>query len=235
MAMTVLVGLLGALVVVAAPAEAATHYSGGIANAYQYRDGNTVVRGWVYDRSARSKPVWMCVWSASRCQHWVRADQRSPHRSGTHWFSVVLRRSETGTQISLRRSRDVVAAVRRVSTPGNRVVSVARQQVGARYVWGASRPGAFDCSGLAMYSYSRAHVANLPHQSNAQRFSPGMHAIARAQARPGDLIFYLSGGSAYHVAIYAGNDSQYSATNPSRGVEHARIWAANIYFATDWH
>jgi len=62
-------------VVVAAPAQAAASYSGGIYNAYQHRDGTTTVRGWVYDRNSRSKAVWMCVWSVSACQRWVRADQ----------------------------------------------------------------------------------------------------------------------------------------------------------------
>jgi cell wall-associated NlpC family hydrolase len=223
------------LVVVATPAQAAASYSGGIYNAYQHRDGTTTVRGWVYDRNSRSKAVWMCVWSVSACQRWVRADQRAPDGGGSHWFSVNLTRAQSGSQVSLRRSRSVVAGVRSVSTPGERIVAVARQQVGDRYVWGGSTPSGFDCSGLAMYSYYHAHVASLPHQSNAQRSAPYMRRISGSTALPGDLVFYLSGGVAYHVAIYAGHGMQYSATNPSQGVEYAKIWASNIEFRTDWH
>ncbi len=45
----------------------------------------------------------------------------------------------------------------------------------------------------------------------------------------------MSGGSAYHVAIYAGHGYQYSATDPQQGVEYDRIRPAMSVFGTDWH
>ena len=62
-----------------------------------------------------------------------------------------------------------------------------------------------------------------------------MHQISRDSARPGDLIFYLSGGSAYHVAIYAGNGKQYAATVPGEKIQYQSIWSSAIEFRTDWH
>ena len=62
-----------------------------------------------------------------------------------------------------------------------------------------------------------------------------MRHISRKSAQPGDLVFYLSGGSAYHVAIYAGHGMQYSATDPQQGVTHSKVYSHNVVFGTDWH
>lgn len=128
------------------------------------------------------------------------------------------------------------ATSRPALTPAQRIMRVAQRWVGTRYVWGGSRPTTgFDCSGYTRWVFSHAHIALLPHQSNRQRFAPRMHLISRRYARPGDLIFYMSGGSAYHVAIYDGHGGQYSAVNPANGVKHQKIYATNIQFRTDWH
>jgi cell wall-associated NlpC family hydrolase len=118
---------------------------------------------------------------------------------------------------------------------GEKIVSVARHYVGSAYVYGADGPNAFDCSGYAMFVYKQAHVASLPHNSEAQRHARHMHRVARRHARPGDLVFYMSGGSSYHVAIYAGHGMQYSATDPAQGVEHDHISSHNVVFGTNWH
>jgi cell wall-associated NlpC family hydrolase len=55
-------------------------------------------------------------------------------------------------------------------------------------------------------------------------------AIPRSQARPGDLVFFLSGGSAYHVGIYAGNGMMYDAGRPGTGVSKRGIWSGNVTF-----
>lgn len=123
------------------------------------------------------------------------------------------------------------------TTPGQRIVTVAKRWVGARYTYGGETPRqGFDCSGYTRWVYRQAHVALLPHNANAQRFAPRMHRIPRAQARPGDLIFYFDGsGRAFHVAIYAGHGAQFAATTPSGGVRRQPIWSRHVTFKTDWH
>ena len=120
---------------------------------------------------------------------------------------------------------------------GARIVAIARHYVGhARYVEGGASPRTgFDCSGFTLYVYARAHVRRLPHNAEAQRRLHGMRRIARAKARPGDLIFYLSGGYAYHVAIYAGHGMQYAAATPRDGIRYQHIWSRQIEFRTTWH
>jgi len=86
------------------------------------------------------------------------------------------------------------------SSAAQTAVNTALAQVGKPYVWGASGPNAFDCSGLTMYSYAAAGVA-LPHSSSGQ--STMGTPVSRDQLQPGDLVFFYSPVS--HVAMYIGN------------------------------
>jgi cell wall-associated NlpC family hydrolase len=80
------------------------------------------------------------------------------------------------------------------------VISAALAQVGAPYVWGASGPNGFDCSGLTSFAYSAIGVS-LPHSSRSQ--SQMGHAVSRSELQPGDLVYFYSPVS--HVGIYIGN------------------------------
>jgi cell wall-associated NlpC family hydrolase len=102
------------------------------------------------------------------------------------------------------------------------------------YRWGGASPSGFDCSGFAMYVYRRAGMRSLPHNAQAQRDSSRMRRISRGAARPGDLVFYLSGGYAYHVAVYAGRGKQYAATEPGQKIRYQKT-PRGVVFGTDWH
>jgi cell wall-associated NlpC family hydrolase len=97
-------------------------------------------------------------------------------------------------------------------------VNYAMAQVGDAYVYGASGPDAYDCSGLTMASWAQAGVA-LPHSSSAQ-YSSGPQVPASA-LQPGDLVFYYSPIS--HVGMYIGNGMIVHAANPSSGVTTAPL------------
>jgi peptidoglycan DL-endopeptidase CwlO len=79
-------------------------------------------------------------------------------------------------------------------------VDTAMAQRGKPYVWAASGPGSFDCSGLTAYAYRAAGIS-LPHSSALQ--STMGKAVSRADLQPGDLVFFYSPVS--HVGIYIGN------------------------------
>ena len=85
------------------------------------------------------------------------------------------------------------------------VLAFAQQQLGKPYVWGATGPGAFDCSGLTGAAYQAAGLT-LPRTSRQQWFAGPQVALADLQ--PGDLMFWASDvnnpASIHHVAIYAG-------------------------------
>ena len=80
------------------------------------------------------------------------------------------------------------------------VISTAMAQRGKPYVWAASGPGSYDCSGLTAYAYAAAGI-RLPHSSAMQ--SRMGQAVSRDQLQPGDLVFFYSPVS--HVGIYIGN------------------------------
>lgn len=86
---------------------------------------------------------------------------------------------------------------------------------GHRYVWGATGPSTFDCSGLVMYTLKKAYGINYPHFSGSQ-YNMTRH-ISKAQAHMGDLVFWGAGGSD-HVGIYAGGNKYFSAESPSQGI-----------------
>lgn len=84
-----------------------------------------------------------------------------------------------------------------------RAATIARQQIGKPYRYGARGPSRFDCSGLVLYSYARAGVPGLPHSAAA--LERRVRSVALSALAPGDLIFFRLGGrKARHVAIYLG-------------------------------
>lgn len=101
------------------------------------------------------------------------------------------------------------------SGSGSTVVSFAYSLLGRPYVWGASGPNAFDCSGLAMYVYSHFGVG-LPHYTGSQ-FSMGM-SVSKSNLQPGDLVFFNTYGSVSHVGIYIGGGNFIHAPGTGKSV-----------------
>jgi cell wall-associated NlpC family hydrolase len=121
-----------------------------------------------------------------------------------------------------------VATVRVVVPPATRVLALAAALRGRPYVWGAAGPRRFDCSGFTMYVMAHAVGRHLPHSAAAQ-YALSRHE-AKSSIRPGDLVFFLHGSHAYHVAIYAGHGLMWHAPHPGDHVRLAPIssssWAA---------
>ncbi|MFE5031111.1 NlpC/P60 family protein [Streptomyces sp. NPDC056683] len=97
-------------------------------------------------------------------------------------------------------------------------VAYAYSKLGSPYVWGATGPDAFDCSGLAQAAYRSAGVS-IPRTTYAQ-INAGRR-VSRSELQPGDLVFFYSGIS--HVGIYIGNGQMIHAPNPSAPVRIAPI------------
>lgn len=91
---------------------------------------------------------------------------------------------------------------RRAPLPNSRAglaVRAALSRLGCPYVWGATGPDRFDCSGLVQWAYARAGV-HLD-RTTYDQINDGV-PIARSQVRPGDLVFPHSG----HVQLAIGNN-----------------------------
>lgn len=109
-------------------------------------------------------------------------------------------------------------AKRSVQASGNAssIIALAKSEAGKRYVWGATGPSAFDCSGLVQYVYSHAAGVSLP-RTTYQQVKVG-RSVSMSQLQPGDLLFWGSASAPYHVGIYLGNGQYIHAATPSQGV-----------------
>jgi peptidoglycan DL-endopeptidase CwlO len=91
-------------------------------------------------------------------------------------------------------------------------IEFALAEVGKPYVWGATGPNTYDCSGLMLRAFQAAGI-NLPRVSR-QQFYAGGH-VPISQAQPGDLLFYATDPSdpstIHHVVLYMGNDQMVEA------------------------
>lgn len=86
-------------------------------------------------------------------------------------------------------------------------------KIGTPYSWGASGPGAFDCSGFTSYAWRAAGVS-LPHSSRAQYAVT--KRVARSDLQPGDLVFF--GSPIHHVGMYVGGGNMIDASTYGRPV-----------------
>ena len=142
--------------------------------------------------------------------------------------SVSTAAATTPTSTSTAAARR--AALRNPLTRGRLVLAVAARYRGVPYRAGGTSPrSGFDCSGYTRYVFSRLGIS-IPRVSRQQYAS--MTHITRAQAVPGDLVFFHSGsGRVYHAAIYAGANSVWHSPFPGRRVMRERIWTTAVYFA----
>jgi cell wall-associated NlpC family hydrolase len=110
-------------------------------------------------------------------------------------------------------------------TKALRAVSYARNQIGDPYGFAKAGPGRWDCSGLTMKSYSAVKVSIGGHSATAQynKERRQRHLVSYSHKRPGDLIFYGSPGSVYHVAIYAGHGRMIEAPYPGKRVREVKV------------
>ena len=91
---------------------------------------------------------------------------------------------------------------------------------GLPYVWGASGPNSFDCSGLVQWAMARAGIQMPRVAADQARTGP---AIPFSQAQAGDLLFYRTDPTApdyiSHVAIYLGKGLMIQAPEPGENVQ----------------
>ncbi|MEV6011104.1 C40 family peptidase [Streptomyces sp. NPDC051976] len=106
-------------------------------------------------------------------------------------------------------------------------LNVAASKQGSPYQWGATGPYRFDCSGLTLYSFKRAGK-RLPRTAAAQ-YNSTRH-ISASTRRRGDLVFFHSGGSIYHVGIYAGGGEIWHAPKTGARVRLERIWTSAVWY-----
>ena len=118
------------------------------------------------------------------------------------------------------------------ASPADRVVAIAMAQRGKPWVYGATGPRTFDCIGLVLYSFRRAHeldaVANgRRHSGSALLRWARAHHLTTSHGRRGDVAVW---GNGSHVGIYLGNGKAISTL--TSGVRVTRVHALTTRFTT---
>ncbi|OBI90014.1 C40 family peptidase [Mycobacterium asiaticum] len=114
------------------------------------------------------------------------------------------------------------------SAPGRagRAVRAALSRLGRPYVWGATGPDRFDCSGLVQWAYAQAGV-HLD-RTTYQQINDGT-PVPRSQVRPGDLVFPHAG----HVQMAIGNNLVVEAPYSGASVRISRL-GSNVQIRRPW-
>lgn len=110
------------------------------------------------------------------------------------------------------------------STKAEKVLAFARAQMGKPYVWGATGPASYDCSGLTQAAWKAAGVT-IP-RTTWDQVEVGTR-IATADLQPGDLVFFYDDIS--HVGIYKGDGMMIHAPKPGANVREESIYYMPIY------
>mgnify|MGYP001127321136 CR=1 FL=1 len=101
---------------------------------------------------------------------------------------------------------------------GAKALAMAATKLGRPYVWGATGPGSFDCSGLTSWAFKQVGMT-LPRSSSAQ--SQIGTPVSWNDLQPGDLVFYYSPVS--HVGIYAGGGKMINAPESGDVVKYQTV------------
>jgi cell wall-associated NlpC family hydrolase len=105
------------------------------------------------------------------------------------------------------------------ATKAEKALAFARAQIGKPYVWGATGPESYDCSGLTQAAWKAAGVS-LP-RTTYDQVNAGT-TVSLADAQPGDLVFFYD--DVTHVGIYIGNGMMIHAPKPGTYVREESIY-----------
>jgi len=110
------------------------------------------------------------------------------------------------------------------NTQAGEAVAFAYAQLGKPYQWGATGPGAYDCSGLVQAAWAAAGVS-IPRVTYDQWAA--LPHISASSLQPGDLVYYEGEG---HVAMYVGGGYIIDAPRTGLTVEKVPMtgWYANF-------
>jgi cell wall-associated NlpC family hydrolase len=114
------------------------------------------------------------------------------------------------------------------------LVTMARSQLGTRYILGADRPGqAFDCSSLVKFVMSVLRI-ELPRTAREQATQGVEVAMDPTVLKPGDLLTFGRGKRVSHIGVYVGEGRFVHASTSKRQVVEASIDQPDTWFRKNW-
>ncbi|MFI7085570.1 C40 family peptidase [Streptomyces anulatus] len=150
--------------------------------------------------------------AAAKARAEAEAKERAERASRTSERTTLS--ASSGSSSSSGSSASAPSSSSNVSGSAASIVAFAKAQVGDAYVPGGTGPNSWDCSGLVQAAYRTAGI-DLPRVSQSQ--STFGTQVSLDNLQPGDILYWGSAGSAYHVAIYVGGGEFVGAQNSNTG------------------
>ncbi|MFI1826849.1 NlpC/P60 family protein [Streptomyces sp. NPDC020412] len=110
-------------------------------------------------------------------------------------------RASTAARPDLKKADEPGKSAKPASNRAAAAYAAGVSKIGKPYVWGATGPNSFDCSGFTSWSFAQADV-QIPRTSQAQA-NAGQRIYSQSQLKQGDLVFFYD--DLHHVGFYAGN------------------------------
>ena len=101
---------------------------------------------------------------------------------------------------------------------GAKALAFARTQLGKPYRFGATGPGAYDCSGLTGAAWRSVGIS-VPRTTQQQYAA--LRPVEKSDLRPGDIVFFY--GDISHNGLYAGNGMLLHSPRPGKSVEYMKM------------
>jgi cell wall-associated NlpC family hydrolase len=158
--------------------------------------------------SAEKKNVTAKLADAQKLLNSLNAQQRAAVASMNKGTTKVSAATSAATAVSV--------STGKASGRAAAAIAFAEQQLGKPYVYGATGPGSYDCSGLTQAAYAAAGVSIG--RTTGDQINDGT-SVSESELQPGDLVFFYSPIS--HVGIYIGNGNIIHAPHTGATVEIA--------------
>ena len=153
-------------------------------------------------------------------------------KNGVYHFDLLMGSRSECNRWGKKHGKAVILTKSKGTNTGNdkinKLIDTARSKLGCRYVWGATGPNTFDCSGLTQYCYRQIGI-HLPRTSREQGRA-GTY-VSKSNLQPGDLIFFNN--PITHVGLYIGNNQMIHAPTTGDVVKVANI--NNSYFKRNYN
>lgn len=138
---------------------------------------------------------------------------------GTYRFDLLMATKEEAYAFGRRKGKAIIGVdvikntvSSSANTIGGKLVEEAKKHLGKKYVWGATGPNTFDCSGLTMYCHKKLGIS-IPRTSLEQ--SRKGQSVSKSKLQLGDLVFFKTTSAPVgHVGMYIGDGKFIHAPNP---------------------
>lgn len=154
--------------------------------------------------------------------------KKAKKTSRTYYYNTFSKKAKPTKRAFAKRtykSNGKTKKVKYYTKAGKRsaVASKVKSYVGHRYRSGGTSPKGFDCSGLTSYVMKKTINKNIGRTTYAQTKKGKYVKVSSKKLQPGDLLFFGSKGSPYHVGMYIGKGKYVHASTPKTGVRYDKL------------